>query len=141
MNKYKHLKYKHLILFDGVCNLCNFSVQFILKRDKKNKFNFTSLQSDAANKILLQYNNEKFNPKNLKSIILIENNKIYTKSTAVLRIVKQMYFPFSLLYFFIIIPKFIRDYLYEFIAKYRYAWFGKKDSCMIPKKEYLNKFI
>lgn len=134
-------KNKSIILFDGVCNLCNSSVQFILKRDKKNKFLFASLQSDAANKILLQFNAKNFNAKSLKSILLIENNRVYSKSTAVLRIIKKMSFPLSLCYVFIVIPKFIRDYCYDIIAKYRYKWFGKKDTCMVPKKEYLDQFI
>ena len=131
---------KSIVLFDGVCNLCNSSVNFVLKRDKHNHFLFASLQSDAAKKLLLQLNQEK-SIINLDSIILIENNTVYSKSTAALRIAKKMGFPYLLLYPFSIIPKFIRNSVYDFIAKNRCKWFGKRDTCRIPTKTELNKFI
>lgn len=132
---------KSIILFDGVCNLCNSSVQFILKKDKKNKFLFASLQSDAAKNILLHKNNENLIKGDLNTIYLIKDNVTHSESTAILLILKQLRLPYNLLYIFIIIPKFIRNYLYKIISKNRYKWFGKKDSCMVPKKEYLDKFL
>jgi predicted DCC family thiol-disulfide oxidoreductase YuxK len=129
---------KSIIFFDGVCNLCNSSVNFIIKHDKKKHFLFASLQSDAAKEILLQHNSKKIT---FDSIILIKANKIYEKSTAALKISKHLNNGLFLLYLFIIVPTFIRDYLYNTIAKNRYKWFGKKDSCMIPTKELKHRFI
>ena len=124
-----NLKNKSIILFDGVCNLCNSSVNFIIKHDKKEHFKFASLQSDAAKEILLQYNSKK---NKLDSIILVENGVIYEKSTAALIISKRLSGSIKLLYGFIIIPKFIRDWVYNYIAKNRYKWYGKQESCMMP---------
>ena len=124
-----------IILFDGVCNLCNASVNFVLKNDTKNQFKFASLQSDAAQQLLLQFKVK--NDKNhLDRIILIKNKTVYDKSTAALLIIKQLKFPFSLGFVFIIIPKFIRDYIYDIIAKNRYKWFGKKNTCRVPTDEF-----
>jgi predicted DCC family thiol-disulfide oxidoreductase YuxK len=129
---------KSIIFFDGVCNLCNSSVNFIIKHDEKKQFLFASLQSDAAKEILLQYNSKKIN---LDSIVLLDNGKLYEKSTAALRISKHLNNGLFLLYIFIIIPTFIRDYLYNYIAKNRYKWYGKKDSCMIPTKDLKSRFL
>ena len=129
---------KPIIFFDGVCNLCNSSVQFILKKDTNNVFLFSSLQSDAAKGILLQYNLENFD---LSSIILVENNVIYQKSTAVLKIAKRLTGISKYTYVFIIVPKFIRDGVYSLIAKNRYKWFGKRDSCMLPTAALKLRFL
>ncbi len=133
-----NLENKSIILFDGVCNLCNDSIQFIIKRDQKHRFVFSSLQSDAAQDILLQF---QLDNSNLDSIILIENGVIHHKSTAILKISRQLSGIWKLSYAFIIVPKFIRDFVYTIIAKYRYQWFGKKDVCMVPSKELLNRFL
>ena len=127
-----------IILFDGVCNLCNNSVKFIIKRDQKKRFLFTSLQSDAARDILLQF---QLKNSEMDSIILIENGKIYEKSDAILKIVKLLNGLWKINYGFIIIPKFIRDLVYTTIAKKRYQWFGKRDVCMIPTKELQMRFL
>ena len=133
-------KNKSIILFDGVCNLCNSSVNFILKNDVKNQFKFASLQSDVAQQILLQYKVK--NDKNhFDSVILIENDKLYDKSTAALRILRKLKFPFNKGWIFIVFPKFIRDHIYNLIAKNRYKWFGKKNVCRIPTKEELEVFL
>ena len=129
---------KPIIFFDGVCNLCNSSVQFILKKDTNNVFLFSSLQSDAAKGILLQYNLENFD---LSSIILVEKGIIYQKSTAILRIAKSLAGISKYAYVFIIVPKFIRDGVYSFIAKNRYKWFGKRDSCMLPTAALKLRFL
>ncbi len=128
---------KSIIFFDGVCNLCNSSVQFILKRDTNKKFMFASLQSDVAKKLLLHKNVKN----NLDSIILLDNSVIYQKSTAIFKIGNKLGFPYNLGSVFFIIPKFARDFIYNWIAKNRYKWFGKKDSCMLPTKEYLERFL
>lgn len=130
--------YKRIILFDGICNLCNASVNFIIKNDKKKFFVFASLQSDVAKEILLQFSAKKLN---LDSIIYIENGALYEKSTAALKIAKQLRFPWPIFYLFIIIPPFIRDKIYNLIAKNRYKWFGKKDSCMIPTPDLKSLFL
>ncbi len=129
---------KPIIFFDGVCNLCNSSVQFILKKDTNHVFLFSSLQSDAAKDILLQYNLENFD---LSSIILVENDIIYQKSTAILRIAKRLSGISKYAYVFIIVPKFIRDGVYSLIAKNRYKWFGKRDSCMLPTAALKLRFL
>ena len=131
-------KKKAIILFDGVCNLCNSSVQFVIKHDNKNQFLFASLQSDASKKLLLQFNYE--NPK-MMSIVLIEDNIVYDKSTAALRIAKKLTRPWNFLYQFIILPKAFRDFFYNVIANNRYRWFGKRDTCLIYGGEYKNRFI
>ena len=129
---------KSIILFDGVCNLCNSSVNFIIKHDKKKHFLFASLQSDAAKEILLQFPTKKLT---LDSILLIEGKDIYEKSTAALKISKHLSNGFHLLNYFIITPLFIRDWVYNLISKNRYKWFGKKETCMIPTKEVKNRFL
>jgi predicted DCC family thiol-disulfide oxidoreductase YuxK len=127
-----------IILFDGVCNLCNSSVKFILKRDKKKQFIFASLQSDAAENILLHH---KYKKNGLNSIILIHRDKLYEKSSAVLNIFRVLGMPWRLFSVFYILPLSWRDFLYDFIAQNRYKWFGKKDSCIMMLPKYKNRFI
>jgi len=127
-----------IVLFDGVCNLCNRMVQFIIKRDKEKKFLFASLQGKTGKEILKKFNvpaNE-FN-----SFILAEGDKIYTKSTAALRIARQMGGGWKMLYGFIIVPSFIRNAFYNLIARNRYKWFGKKEECMVPAPELSKRFL
>ncbi|MDQ2863749.1 MAG: thiol-disulfide oxidoreductase DCC family protein [Bacteroidota bacterium] len=127
-----------IILFDGVCNLCNGAVQFVIKRDKKNQFLFASLQSVEGRKILTENN---LSSDKLYSIILVEDGKIYDRSTAALRVVKKLGGFWQFFYGFIIVPEFIRNGVYNFIAKNRYRWFGRKDECMIPTPELKSKFL
>jgi predicted DCC family thiol-disulfide oxidoreductase YuxK len=127
-----------IVLFDGVCNLCNGAVQFIIRHDKKNIFMFASLQSEVGRKILEQYN---FPLDELNSFILIENNKAYTRSTGALRVAKKLNGLWPLLYGFIIIPKLLRDGIYNWVGRNRYKWFGKKDACMIPTPELKARFL
>ena len=131
-------KEKSIILFDGVCNLCNSSVNFIIKNDKKEHFLFASLQSDAANEILLQFTSKKID---YKSILLIKDGIIYDKSTAVLLIFMQLSNYYKFVYGFIIVPLFIRNAVYKFIAKNRYYWFGKNESCMVPTASLKKRFL
>ncbi|SDD96014.1 thiol-disulfide oxidoreductase DCC family protein [Niabella drilacis] len=126
-----------VILFDGVCNLCNGSVRFIIKRDKKNLFRFASLQSTTGKQLLQQY----ALPQTPHSIVLIENGKAYLRSTAALRIVRKLKAPWPLLYLFIIIPGFIRNGVYNWVARNRYRWFGRADHCTLPGPQFREKFI
>ena len=132
------LKNNSIILFDGVCNLCNSSVQFIIRNDPKKLFLFASLQSDAASEILLQF---PFKKMDLTSIVFIEDDQIYVESTAVLKITRKLKGGYSLLYGFIIIPRFIRDWVYQQLANNRYQWFGKKDQCMVPTADLKDRFL
>ncbi len=127
-----------VILFDGVCNLCNSSVQFIINRDPRGKFRFAPLQSDTGKKLLSKFDLEKQDP---ASIILLENSTYYIKSTAALRIARGLNALWPILYVFIVIPKSIRDSVYDIVARNRYAWFGKKEECMIPNKEVEKRFL
>lgn len=117
-----------LIIFDGVCNLCTGSIQFILKRDKARKLRFLSLQSSLTKEILQSF---KFKMDN-KTILFIANGKIFTKSTAILKISGYLSFPWNLFQIFLIIPKFIRDFVYSKLAQNRNKWFGKRQECIIP---------
>ncbi|HSQ44652.1 MAG TPA: thiol-disulfide oxidoreductase DCC family protein [Ginsengibacter sp.] len=131
--------YQHsIILFDGVCNLCNGAVKFVIKRDNRNQFLFASLQSDEGKQILEEHN---FPDNKMKSFFLVENGKVYDRSTAALRVARRLTGLWPLLYGFIIVPGFIRDGVYNWIAKNRYQWFGKKDECMVPTPELKAKFL
>lgn len=131
--------YQHsIILFDGVCNLCNGAVQFVIRRDNKNQFLFASLQSEEGKQILKEHN---FPMNRMDSFFLVEGGKVYDRSTAALKVVKKLSGLWGLLYGFIILPKFIRDGVYNWIAKNRYQWFGRKDKCMIPTPELKAKFL
>ncbi|MCG3166880.1 MAG: hypothetical protein POELPBGB_02663 [Bacteroidia bacterium] len=127
-----------VILFDGVCNLCNSSVQFIIKRDKKNIFRFASIQSEFGQRVIKRFG---LADKNIDSIILFENDSVKIKSDAVIKIARQLGGIYSLLYVFNIIPEFIRNSVYDIIARNRYQWFGKKESCMIPTPDLKKLFI
>ena len=130
--------YTAIVLFDGVCNLCNSSINFIIRHDKKNRFMFAALQSEKGIEILKQYG---FNSAVTNSIVLIKNKNIFLKSSAALQIAKSLNGLFPALYIFMIIPPFIRNIVYDFIAANRYKWFGKKEVCMIPTEELKSKFI
>ena len=129
---------KSIILFDGVCNFCNSSVNFIIDRDYKNRFMFASLQSDSGKELLNRFG---LDAENLKTIILIEGEKYYTKTTAALRIAKELRGAWKLFYVFIIVPPIIRNIFYNILSKYRYRWFGKRDACRIPSPEEKEKFL
>ncbi len=127
-----------VILFDGVCNLCSSSVQLIIKHDRKKVFRYASLQSEYGKKTLEKY---QLNTKNIDSIVVIDGASAQIKSSAVLSILKKLGGIYSALYVFIIIPKFLRDSLYDFVARNRYRWFGKQESCMLPTPERKKLFI
>ena len=133
-------KNKQLILFDGVCNLCNSSVLYVIKRDKKDKFLFAPLQSEIGKEIISNFN---IDTQKTDSILLYnpEKNTITYKSSAALHIAKRLGFPLNVMALFIIVPPFIRNWVYDYIAKHRYRWFGKKEACMIPTPELQSKFM
>ena len=126
----KEIKYPQ-VLFDGVCNLCNGTVDFILKHDRKKQFRFASLQSKTGEKKMEEWNIEP----EMDSVILISNNKIYFESEAVLGISKLLPFPWNVMVIFKVIPVKLRDKIYRWIAKNRYRWFGKRKKCRIPSPE------
>jgi predicted DCC family thiol-disulfide oxidoreductase YuxK len=127
-----------IILFDGVCNFCNSSVNFIIDKDKRDVFRFASLQSDFGQKCLKDFNLplDKFS-----TLILISAGKHFTRSSAALRIAKELSFPYNLSFAFIVVPPFIRNFFYDIVARNRYKWFGKKEVCRIPSAEERAKFI
>jgi predicted DCC family thiol-disulfide oxidoreductase YuxK len=127
-----------IILFDGVCNLCNTSVQFVIEHDPTAIFRFASLQSEAGQTILAK---NALNTEGLNSVILVENNVVYDRSTAALRIAKRLSGGVQLLAVFLIVPRFIRDFVYKIVAKNRYRWFGKHESCWLPTKELKARFL
>lgn len=127
-----------VILFDGVCNLCNGAVLFIIKRDPKAKFKFAALQSDIGMSLTAEHN---IDTTKTDSIVLVEAGKVYIKSTAALRVARHLKGGYPLLYGFIIFPAFFRNWVYDWIAKNRYKWFGKKESCMIPTPELKSRFL
>mgnify|MGYP003632315635 FL=1 len=127
-----------ILLFDGVCNLCNGAVTFIIDRDPKKHFKFAALQSDFGQSKLKELG---FNQEEFDSLVLLSNGKVYRKSSAALRIAKKLKGLWPLLYIFIVIPPFIRHGVYDIIGKNRYKWFGKQDSCRMPTPELKQRFI
>jgi len=128
-----------IILFDGICNLCNSAIQFVIKRDKKNLYKFATLQSDTA-KALLQERG--IDTSKIDSIILIDpNTAYYTKSSAALEIGKTFGGGWRLIGVFEWVPGPVRDWVYDLIAKNRYRWFGKQNECMVPTPELKAKFL
>jgi predicted DCC family thiol-disulfide oxidoreductase YuxK len=127
-----------IILFDGVCNFCDGAINFVLKQDKKGVFKFAPLQSEAGQRILQQY---KLPTKDIESFVLIDNGKVYKKSAASLKVMSKLPWYWKELQIFWIIPAFIRNAVYDFIARNRYKWFGKKEVCMIPTPEMRSRFL
>ncbi|AFL82179.1 hypothetical protein Aeqsu_2728 [Aequorivita sublithincola DSM 14238] len=127
-----------IVLFDGVCNLCNGAINYIIKRDKNNVFKFAALQSEIGKELITKFN---IDTSKIDSIILIDGEKHYIKSSAALHISKALSGAYPLLFGLMIVPKFIRNAVYDYIARNRYKWFGKKESCMIPTAELKSKFL
>jgi predicted DCC family thiol-disulfide oxidoreductase YuxK len=122
----------NIVLFDGFCNLCSAAVQFIIKRDKKKKFQFASLQSEFGKNVLIEY---ALPTTNFNSLVLVQKGKVYTQSTGALKIARLLSAPWPICYVAMILPKFIRDSVYNWIAKNRYKWFGRKEVCTISIAE------
>ncbi|MEM8909395.1 MAG: DCC1-like thiol-disulfide oxidoreductase family protein [Bacteroidota bacterium] len=127
-----------ILLFDGVCNLCHFFVQFVLQRDTKGVFRFASLQSETAQHLLRRY---QFSQQNLDTVVLIENGKVYTHSDVAIRVVRHFSGLWPLLAVLGIIPSFIRNPIYNWIAANRYRGFGKQEQCLLPQPEWQDRFL
>lgn len=129
---------RSLILYDGICHLCNGFVRFIIKRDPQQNFQFGYLQSDSVRRILEHH---AASPEGPDSVILIEGDKIYTRSTAALRIARRLRGGWPLCYGLIILPAWIRDSVYDLVGRHRYRLFGKSDACILPAPEHQGRFL
>jgi predicted DCC family thiol-disulfide oxidoreductase YuxK len=137
--KDEEIEQRRIILFDGVCNLCNGSVIFILRHEKRPDFQFASIQSETGERLLEWCG---LPPGYSQAVILIDHGKIYLGSSAALKIGGQLKFPWSFLsHAGLMVPKWIRDWVYRQIASHRYQWFGKSDVCMVPTKEVKRRFL
>ncbi len=129
---------KSIIFFDGVCNLCNDSINFIIARDKNDHFLVGALQDPVSQRVLAKY---QVRPDYLDSLVLLEDGQIFYKSTAALKIARKLAGPWAIFYPLIKLPRRWRDWVYDWIAKNRYRWFGKKNTCRIPTKAEQSKFL
>lgn len=127
-----------ILLFDGVCNLCNASVNFIIDRDPQVRLHFAALQSEAG---LAQLRKYALDQQDLDSMVFIEQGRAYTQSDAALRVSRYLTFPWSLGGIFLLIPRFFRNAIYAYIARHRYRWFGKQEQCRIPTPELRARFL
>jgi predicted DCC family thiol-disulfide oxidoreductase YuxK len=127
-----------VVLFDGVCNLCNGFVQFIIARDARRHFRFAALGSGAAGRLMAQAG---IAPGSVDSLVLIEGSRAYVRSAAALRIARRLGFPWPLAYALIIVPRPLRDRAYDLIARHRYQWFGRRDVCMVPGPATKDRFL
>jgi predicted DCC family thiol-disulfide oxidoreductase YuxK len=129
---------RSIVLFDGVCNFCNRSVNWIIRRDKRRYFRFAALQSDVGGGLQQRYG---LDPSALDTLVLIEGAKVYVKSTAALRIVRRLRWPWRVLYALVAVPRPVRDFAYDWFARRRYRWFGKREECMVPSPEVRKRFL
>jgi predicted DCC family thiol-disulfide oxidoreductase YuxK len=127
-----------IVLFDGVCNLCSGSVQFILRRDPAGTFRFASLQSDLAQRLLTERG---LDPKALDSVVVVDGDRFYRESDAALRVARDLKGAWKALTVFRLIPRPIRDWAYRLIARNRYSWFGKAETCWLPTPELRERFL
>jgi predicted DCC family thiol-disulfide oxidoreductase YuxK len=133
------IQHQHIILFDGICNLCNGSVIFVLQHEKTQIFRFASIQSESGIELLKLCG---LPPDYNQAVVYIEKGKVHLGSTAALKIGQELIVPWSILsYTGILVPRFIRDWVYAQIAKHRYQWFGKRDVCMIPTQDLKARFL
>jgi len=130
-----------VVLFDGVCNLCNHTVDFILRHDPHSYFYFASLQSEIAQQLLSGYPNAGTYASQLDTVLLVEKGKVYEKSSAVLRIASRLSWQWQWLRIFSIVPRPLRNRLYDWVARNRYRWFGKKSTCRLPSPAERARFL
>lgn len=128
----------HIVFFDGVCNLCNKSVDFIIKRDHNRRFRYASLQSDVAVKLLVD---KGVDTSSMRTIILLKDQTVFFKSDAVLEIARDLRPPWPAMYIFKLVPRFLRDQIYDIVSRNRYNWFGKRDTCRVPTDEERRLFL
>jgi predicted DCC family thiol-disulfide oxidoreductase YuxK len=125
-----------VLLFDGVCTLCNGFVQFVIQRDPAGRFQFATLQSDAARRLLQAA------PQPVPdTLVLVENGRVFLRSTAALRVVRGLRFPWPLAFVLVVVPRPLRDWVYDIVARNRYRWFGRRDVCMVPTPELRARFL
>ena len=134
----KEMETAPVLLFDGVCNLCEGSVRFILKRDPRGIFRFASLQSQAGQALLKRF---QLPTDDFDTMVLIEQDRVFTQSSAALRVAKRLTFPWPFFAIFWVVPRFLRNFFYRIIARNRYRWFGKKEACLIPTPELRSRFL
>lgn len=127
-----------ILLFDGVCNLCNASVQWVLKRDEKGIFKFAALQSETGQAFLKKFG---FSSENFDTVVLVDGERIFARSDAPLEIARRLGGFWSLFLVFKIIPRPMRDAIYDWVALNRYRWFGRKEECMLPRPEWRERFV
>lgn len=127
-----------VLLFDGVCNLCNASVQWVLEHDKKAVFRFAALQSEAGQAELRRFG---LDTATFNSVVLVDGDHIFTQSDAAIEVAIRLGGFWALARFLKIIPRFLRDGVYNWIARNRYRWFGKKEQCMLPRAEWKRRFL
>jgi predicted DCC family thiol-disulfide oxidoreductase YuxK len=127
-----------ILLFDGVCNLCNWTVQFVIRNDPEGRFRFAPLQSEVG-EALVEYCGVE--TERLESFVMIDADEVYVKSDAGLHVLKELGLPWSLAYPLIVFPRFVRNVVYDLVATYRYRVFGRKDQCMIPDEDVSNRFL
>ncbi len=127
-----------IVLFDGVCNFCDASVNWIIARDQRGTFRFAALQSPAGEQLQRTFG---LDPNELDTLALVEGARVYRKSGAALRVLRRLRWPWPILFGLIAVPPFIRDFVYDFFARRRYRWFGRKDQCMVPSPELRDRFL
>jgi predicted DCC family thiol-disulfide oxidoreductase YuxK len=127
-----------IILFDGVCNFCNGAVNFVIKRDRRGYFRFAPLQEPAGAEIARRYG---VDPTKLDTFVLVDDGRAYRKSGGALRVARRLGGPYALAFGLIILPPFVRDFFYDWFARRRYGWFGKRDACMVPTPEVRERFL
>jgi len=127
-----------VLLFDGVCNLCNVSVQWVLKHDPKGIFHFASLQSDAGQAMLKRFH---LDTENLQTVVLLDGERVYLRSDAPLEVMRRLGGLWWILYGLKIVPRFIRDAVYNWVARNRYRWFGQREECLLPRPEWKARFL
>ena len=134
-----NLEDQHIILFDGVCNLCNGTVLFIIHRDKKKKFKFATLQSETGKRISAQFHLSSID--DFDSFVYLKQNKLLLRSDAVLHLLKEMGYPWKIFFAFRVLPLSFRDAVYDLIARNRFRFFGRRDACMIPTAGIAERFL
>lgn len=127
-----------IVLFDGVCNFCNGIVNFLIRQDKKKVFRFAALQSPVGRQLLQQYH---LPEEKMDTFVLIDNGKAYLRSSAALQLYKQLSWYWKWTQVFWLVPRFIRDAVYDLIARNRYLLFGKKEECMLPTPDIRSRFL
>lgn len=131
-------QYDHVIVFDGICNFCNASVNFVMERDPEKAFKFATLQSEAGQEVL-KFN--KLNAQDFETFLYIQNGHVFSQSTAALKVAQRLSAPWPMLYLFRVIPQSIRDSVYRFVGKRRYQWMGKREVCRIPTTAEQERFV